>query len=381
MSSASSEAKSPTGRNISAPFQPPAGSQSPFPGASASASPTASGDVDYRNHNFKPLQPLAELTKEVYMGPTPESNWVIPNVLLVGAFPASQDDDETFLLISEILKLGINKFVCLQQEYRETGVTEAMWRGGHGLRPYFEDVKKIVANKSKFDAFRGVKICNSSELSFVHFPIRDCGITDDSAVLKLCRQLVKAISEGAVLYLHCWGGHGRTGTVVCIMLYLMYQLNAQEAMNRCQIVHDMRQYPVEVGSPQTQSQRDQVTRVINQLKEEMEGIGQSRSTGDGNGGIVQSGDKMNIFLSDNKNVSLDTPVSIFLSPVSMGIGGAPELMRCATEVLTEVLDSDASIGGGIDLTAVDGNMVTGSSNQDEELLATVFTRTNANGEI
>lgn len=51
-----------------------------------------------------------------YCGPTTESNWVIPGVLLVGAYPATQDDDETFDLLTSILKLGINKFVCLQQE-------------------------------------------------------------------------------------------------------------------------------------------------------------------------------------------------------------------------------------------------------------------------
>lgn len=55
-----------------------------------------------------------------YVGPTNESNWVIPGILLVGAYPASQDDIETFELITSILKLGIRKFVCLQQEVRST---------------------------------------------------------------------------------------------------------------------------------------------------------------------------------------------------------------------------------------------------------------------
>lgn len=383
---AASEAKSPSGRNISAPFQASIGVQSPLPGGSTNISPTASasGDVDYRNHLFQPIQAMEELTKEVYIGPTPESNWVIPGVLLVGAFPASADDDETFLLISEILKLGINKFVCLQQEYRESGVSEAMWRAGHGLRPYYEDVKKIVANKSKFDTFRGVKICESSELNFVHFPIRDCGITDDAAVLKLCRQLVKAISEGEVLYLHCWGGHGRTGTVVCIMLYLMYQLDAREAMQRCQKVHDMRQYPVEVGSPQTQSQRDQVARVIKQLQSEMEvdeevavvsHSDSSNADGVGNnaGGTMQSGTYMHVYMGGNLNVTLGDPppASIFDFPVG-GIGGAPTLTRCATEVLTEALDCDGMInGGGGGGGAPDVDMMVGSYNQDGRELETV----------
>lgn len=50
------------------------------------------------------------------------------------------------------------------------------------------------------------------------------------------------------------------------LFYLLYsKLNANEAMLRCQAVHDLRECPVEVGSPQTQAQRDQVTRIINFL--------------------------------------------------------------------------------------------------------------------
>lgn len=45
----------------------------------------------------------------------------------------------------------------------------------------------------------------------------------------------------------------------------MLQLDSVEAMSRCQLVHDLRKCPVVVGSPQTQTQRDQVTRVIRRL--------------------------------------------------------------------------------------------------------------------
>lgn len=58
-----------------------------------------------------------------------------------------------------------------------------------------------------------------------------------------------------------WGGHGRTGTVVSVMLALLYGLSADEAMFRCQFVHDLRRIPIVVGSPQTQPQRDQVSRL------------------------------------------------------------------------------------------------------------------------
>lgn len=184
-----------------------------------------------------------------------------------------------------------------------------MWRSGLALRPYFHDVRMVVHNKAMFPDLQGFNIVDREALSFVHFPIRDCGITDDERVLELSRTLVKAISEGEIIYLHCWGGHGRTGTLVCIMLHLMYsvsisrpplspllpsplllpralhilplpislsllatqlillltQLDSVEAMTRCQMVHDLRKCPVVVGSPQTQTQRDQVTRVIRRL--------------------------------------------------------------------------------------------------------------------
>lgn len=75
--------------------------------------------VDHSNFEFKTLDDVTSITFKEYCGPTPESNWVIPGVLLVGAYPASQDDEETYELITSILKERVTKFVCLQQEVRE----------------------------------------------------------------------------------------------------------------------------------------------------------------------------------------------------------------------------------------------------------------------
>ena len=97
-----------------------------------------------------------------------------------------------------------------------------MWRSGNALRPYFDDVRLVVQLKASIPELNDFRIVDEQDLSFVHFPIKDCGITDDNRVLELAKSLVKAISEKEVLYLHCWGGHGRTGTLVCIMLHLMY---------------------------------------------------------------------------------------------------------------------------------------------------------------
>ena len=78
--------------------------------------------------------PAIRARRQKYIGPTTESNWVIPGVMMAGAFPATVDDDETNGILWSILELGITTFVCLQQEYQHTGVTEAMWRSGRALR-------------------------------------------------------------------------------------------------------------------------------------------------------------------------------------------------------------------------------------------------------
>ena len=104
-----------------------------------------------------------------------------------------------------------------------------MWRSGRALRPYFEDVILLVRNKHMFSVLNGPHIVTEDRLSFDHFPIKDCSVTDDARVLNLARHLVSALARNEIIYLHCWGGHGRTGTVVCLMLHLMYGVRAPVA--------------------------------------------------------------------------------------------------------------------------------------------------------
>jgi len=65
-----------------------------------------------------------------------------------------------------------------------------------------------------------------------------------------------------VLYVHCWGGHGRTGIVVCLLLAVLYGLAVTEAFKRVQACHDSRIEPQGVKSPSTVVQRSQVKRLL-----------------------------------------------------------------------------------------------------------------------
>jgi hypothetical protein len=92
-----------------------------------SSAPNVQNYPDYRTYQFQPLEPVSKVAFDRYVGPTPESNWVVPGKLLVGAYPASSDDAETLDLITSILQNKVTKFVCLQQEvslflYNEYGL-------------------------------------------------------------------------------------------------------------------------------------------------------------------------------------------------------------------------------------------------------------------
>ena len=139
--------------------------------------------------------------------------------------------------------------------------TEENWRNDIGLRPYFKDVEKMIACKEQYPNL----ITSVTKVSLIHQKIRDCDIIDDNVTLNLAKKLVKAIYEGEIIYLHCWGGHGRAGVIASIMIHLMFKLSAGESMYLCQKLHDMRVHNLGVNSPQTLNQRLQVTRIISKL--------------------------------------------------------------------------------------------------------------------
>lgn len=67
-----------------------------------------------------------------------------PNLgCLAGAYPASLDDYETERILTTLLELGVNTFVCLQAEFA-LHTPESSWRAGQGLRPYIKDAQRIL---------------------------------------------------------------------------------------------------------------------------------------------------------------------------------------------------------------------------------------------
>jgi ADP-ribosylglycohydrolase/protein-tyrosine phosphatase len=116
--------------------------------------------------------------------------WAEPGRTLAGEYPGAVDEAKAMLKVNLLVDAGARTFVDL---------TEA-----GELRPYAHLVDR-AAKARRLD------------LRHRRFPIRDLGVTTDHDYAEILDAIRDEQSRGAV-YVHCWGGVGRTGTVVGCLL-------------------------------------------------------------------------------------------------------------------------------------------------------------------
>jgi ribA/ribD-fused uncharacterized protein len=97
----------------------------------------------------------------------------------------------------------------------------------------------------------------------IKFPIQDRRIPKDVVefskfVYKLYK-IIKHLETGKKVYVHCRGGHGRSGIVVACLLCLYHKIPPEDALHMTQFYHqqrkEMRDKWRRIGSPQTQLQK------------------------------------------------------------------------------------------------------------------------------
>jgi len=119
--------------------------------------------------------------------PIIESYWVEENRFLAGEHPGGFDPEATRQRIDAFLAAGVTAFIDLTQLYELTS---------------YEDILKEQSE------IHGVSVSN------YRFPIRDHSTPSATTMTIILNTLDKAIQYGGCVYVHCWGGVGRTGMVV-----------------------------------------------------------------------------------------------------------------------------------------------------------------------
>jgi hypothetical protein len=123
--------------------------------------------------------------------PLPNS-YVVPGTRLVageypGCYPGRRKRAEAKL--DALLDAGVRTVVDLT-------------RPEDGLAPYADALEAVAAERGIGDVARHA------------LPIRDMGTCDAARMREILDTIDAALADGRGVYVHCWGGVGRTGTVI-----------------------------------------------------------------------------------------------------------------------------------------------------------------------
>ena len=124
----------------------------------------------------------------------------------------------------------------------EQGITHIIDLTGAGERsPYREEYQRVCQRYS-------------IEGRWERFPIIDFGLPDKYLMRELQDEIQRIVNEGGKVYIHCYAGIGRTGTVAAI--YLMeHGLSGEEALDRLQTLREHTQNG-KYRSPENDAQRE-----------------------------------------------------------------------------------------------------------------------------
>jgi hypothetical protein len=157
----------------------------------------------------------------------PDCYWVEPGRLLAGEYPGAADVEAARAKLRALLECGIRTFIDLTEQDE--------------LEPY----AGLLEEEAR---------AMGTAVVAHRFPVRDLGVPGDGVMRKIIAAIHDAIADGSPVYVHCWGGIGRTGTVVgCWLVEAgMSGTDALRAMTRLR----EKSWKYRLPSPETAAQRD-----------------------------------------------------------------------------------------------------------------------------
>lgn len=123
--------------------------------------------------------------------PIENSYWVIPGAFLAAEYPRTIDEEASHNKIKSILDIGITCFIDLTDDVHLKGYEYII-----------EKYKKEYPNVKR-----------------INFKIKDGYTPTVDFMNEILNKIDELLCNGEKIYLHCWGGIGRTGTVVDCWLH------------------------------------------------------------------------------------------------------------------------------------------------------------------
>jgi len=154
--------------------------------------------------------------------------WVISNKLLAGAIPASAGLDGTKSKIGDLKSKDISAIINLME-------TDERDKIGN---PFFDYTP----------------IANELGIEVLRFPIKDVSIPTKENMKAIISTINDLLARNKKVYIHCWGGIGRTGTVVgCFLI----QQKIATKTTVISLINELKQHSIKLSeriSPETEEQ-------------------------------------------------------------------------------------------------------------------------------
>ena len=144
--------------------------------------------------------------------PIPACYWVLPGRLLAGEYPGAKDGADAHRRLHHFLAAGITLFLDLTREWES------------GLVPY-----ELALREEATAVQRAAELGLAVE--YRRMTIADLDVPSVPFMRQILDTLDEALQAGHVVYVHCWGGIGRTGTVVGCYL-VRHGFTGEEALQK-----------------------------------------------------------------------------------------------------------------------------------------------------
>jgi len=165
--------------------------------------------------------------------PIRESYWVKPGRFLAGEYPAAPFIGRARMRIGALLNIGIDTFIDLTIPKE--------------LPPYLS----VLEEQAKLHYI---------EVQYKRFPILDRYIPTHETMTEILDTIDGALAEDHNVYLHCWGGIGRTGTTVGCYL-VRHGLTGEQAV--AQLAEWWQDVPKSAYTPRSPETDQQIEFILN----------------------------------------------------------------------------------------------------------------------
>ncbi len=168
--------------------------------------------------------------------PTERSYWVVQHRLLAGSYPGGMDQVSHQKRLEKLFQIGVRAIVNLMEPNEVNN-------HGDPFRPYLPIQENLASNSNE-------------SIRFHLLPIRDVDIPSKQRMFEILDTIDESLNQKLLTYVHCFGGIGRTATVVGCWL-IWHKLATPE--NVMSVIGGLRQADVQRRhrtAPETQEQRE-----------------------------------------------------------------------------------------------------------------------------